>query len=260
MQVKELYNAIDGVAPFAISRAFCENFGMYDNSGVQLDCGGEITGVLFSLDLSFRAIEEAKKKGYNCIVTHHPAIFAKLGSLTPTGAGAAILGCAREGISVISAHLNLDGAAGGIDEQLMRALGGNQPIAVMEAAAGGGYGRVYDVGQNAPFQEFLADIKRELRAERVITYGDGAVARIASFCGAGFDEKALAFALAHGADTIISSDGKHHLILAAVEKGMKVVLLTHYACEQYGFARFAKQIGKLIKGTPCTVFTDKRFL
>ena len=260
MKVKELYNAIDGVAPFAISRAFCDSFGMYDNSGVQLDCGGEITGVLFALDLSFRAIEEAKKKGYNCIVTHHPAIFAKLGSLTPSGAGAAVLACAREGISVISAHLNLDGAPNGIDEQLMKALGGDTAIAVMEEAAGGGYGRVYDIAAPGPFKDFLTDIKTELHAERVTVYGDGTVKRVASFCGAGLDEKALAFAAAHGADTIVSSDGKHHLILAAVEKGMKVVLFTHYACEQYGFARFAKQIGKLIKGTPCTVFTDKRFL
>lgn len=259
MNCKELFEIIDGVAPFAISRAFCENFGMYDNSGVQLDCGKEITGVLFALDLSSRAIEEAKKKGANCIVTHHPAIFAKLGSLTPSGAGAAILACAQEGISVISAHLNLDGAPQGIDEQLMKGLGGEHALAVMEEAAGGSYGRVYDIVPT-PFKTFVADIKQEFHAERTVTYGDGAARRVASFCGAGFNEKALAFALAEGADTIVTSDGKHHLILEAVEKGVKVLLLTHYAAEQYGFARFAKQIGKLIKGTPCSVFTDKRFL
>lgn len=259
MNVKELYRIIDGVAPFAISRAFCAEFGMYDNSGIQLDCGGEITGVLFALDLSGRAIEEAKKKGFNCIVTHHPAIFNKLGSLTPEGAGAAVLACAREGISVISAHLNLDGADKGIDENLKEALGGTATVSVMEEAAGGSYGRAYDV-EPARLQDFVANAKKALHAERVTVYGEGTVKRVASFCGAGFDDKALWFAEKCGADTIVSSDGKHHLILAAAEKGMKVILFTHYASEQYGFARFAKQIGKLIKGTPSSVFTDKRFL
>ena len=59
--------------------------------------------------------------------------------------------------------------------------------------------------------------------------------------------------------TLVSSDGKHHLIAAAVEKGLKVVLLTHYAAEHYGFTGFAKNIEKLLE-VPCDVFTDGRLL
>ncbi len=255
MRSKQLYEMIDGVAPFALSREYISR-GAYDNSGLLLDCGEEITGVLFSLDLSLAAVEEAKKSGYNCIVTHHPAIFAPLKCL---GEDSAVLACAREGISVISAHLNLDAAEGGVDESLMRALGGKQPVAVMEQLSAGAYGRVYDVKKQS-FSAFIAQAKGVLAAERVIFYGEGDVERVASFCGAGFTEGALAFAAANGADTLVSSDAKHHLIAAAVERGMKVALFTHYAAEQYGFCRFAEKIKNAMGNVPCAVFTDRRFL
>ena len=259
LTVKALYGIVDGLAPFALSREYCERFGHRDNSGIQLDCGGAVTGVLFSLDLSAAAVAEAKKRGANCIVTHHPAIFSPLFSLKEEGSGAQILACAKEGISVISAHLNLDSAEGGIDASLMQGLGGTAPVAVMDHLTEGGYGRVYDV-EKKTLAQFLAQVKNTFATDRVVVYGNGAVGRVASFCGAGFDEGALAFAAAHGADTLVSSDAKHHLIAAAVESGLNVVLLTHYAAENYGFVRFAEKTEKLLNGTPCFVFTDERFL
>lgn len=256
MQLKALYNLIDGVAPFALSRAVCEKYKMYDNSGILLDCGEDIERVLFSLDLSAAALEEAKRTGANCIVTHHPAIYARLGSLIQDGSGTNVLACARAGISVISAHLNLDLAPDGIDEALMHGLGGKQAIAVMQTVEGGAYGRVYDV-EEASFADFLAGVKQNFCTERVLFYGDRPVRRVASFCGAGLDEGAIAFAKANGADTIVSSDEKHHLVADCVEKGLNLVLLTHYSAENYGFTRFAEKIMKSIKGS---VFTDGRLL
>ncbi len=254
MRSKQLYEIIDGVAPFALSKEYIAR-GAYDNSGLLVDCG-EVTGVLFSLDLSLAAVEEAKKLGYNCIVTHHPAIFAPIKCL---GEDSAVLACARAGISVISAHLNLDAAEGGVDESLMQALGGTEPIACEEQLSAGAYGRVYDVEPQS-FEAFIGHAKERLSAERVISYGEGEVRRVASFCGAGFTEGALAFAAANGADTLVSSDAKHHLIAAAVEKGVKVLLLTHYAAEHYGFCRFAEKIKNAMGTVPCAVFTDRRFL
>ena len=259
LSVKALYSIVDGLAPFALSKEYCEKFGHRGNSGIQLDCGKEVTGVLFSLDLSAAAVAEAKRRGANCIVTHHPAIFFPLYSLKEGGSGAEILACAAAGISVISAHLNLDAAEGGIDESLMHGLGGSEVLAVKDHLTGGGYGRVYDVEKRS-LAAFIAEVKKTFGTDRIVPYGKSAVSRVASFCGAGFDEGALAFAAAHGADTIVSSDAKHHLIAAAVERGMNVILLTHYAAENYGFTRFAEKTEKLLNGTPCAVFTDERLL
>ena len=58
----------------------------------------------------------------------------------------------------------------------------------------------------------------------------------------------------------MSSDPKHHLVTAAAEKGLNLVILTHYAAENYGFRRFADSMKSKLRGTPCAVFTDARFL
>ena len=255
MRLKNLYDAVDALAPFALSREYCETYNFHDNSGVILDCGGEITGVLCSLDLSVRAVEAAQQAGANAVVTHHPAIFNPISCLRE---GEPLTLCAKSGISVISAHLNLDSAQDGIDEELMLGLGGSAGK-LMHPLSDGGYGRAYPVHEEV-LSAFVARVKARFSTERVIVYGDRPVRKVASFCGAGMDESSVAFALAEGADTFVSSDGKHHIIAQLVGQGMNVVLLTHYAAENYGFIRFADNLKQKIKGTPVTVFTDERLL
>ncbi len=258
MRPRDIYELADALAPFSVSARLVSECGFHDNSGLLVDCGGEVTGVLFSLDLSEGAVEEAKERGANVIFTHHPAIWTDgLRRLDET-CGKHVLACARAGISVISAHLNLDAAPRGIDESLMRGLGGEKPLAVMTEVEGGGYGRVYDV-KESPLETFVARAKKTFKTERVLSYGGGKVRRVASFCGAGFDDEALGFALACGADTLVSSDAAHHRILGATECGLNLVLLTHYASEQYGFRLFAERMKKSI-GKACYLREDARFL
>lgn len=258
MRLKEIYNLADGIAPFALSDEYCGKVAFRDNSGIQLDCGGEIGKILFSLDLSAAAVEKAVKIGADCVFTHHPAIFLPLYSLTEEGAGKQILACAKAGISVISAHINLDCAKDGIDESLMKGLGGKSPDAVQVELSGGAYGRVFGVPEQT-FAEFAEHVRKEFWARRVVLYGDRPVRKAACFCGAGMDEESVSFALANGADTFVSSDGKHHLVTAAVEGGMNVLLLTHYASENYGFYRFYQKF-KEKSGVLCEYFADERFL
>lgn len=257
MRLTEIYNVIDGLAPFALSGAYCKAYDAYDNSGVLLDCGEEITGALFSLDCSLAAAAQAVAQKKNLLITHHPAIFSPLSRLQRDGEGAAVLALARTGISVISAHLNLDCAAGGIDESLMQGLGGRNAVPMHELQ-GGAYGRAYDVTP-CSLNEFTDRLKNTFATERVIVYGNAPVKRAASFCGAGFDDDSLAFALKQNADTLVTSDGKHHLIAEAVERGLNVVLLTHYAAEYYGFERFYQRVKERLS-IPCAIFTDRRFL
>lgn len=256
MKLQEIYNLADRFAPFALSGEYCGKYGHRDNSGILLDCGEEIKGILFSLDLSERAIGAAENMGANCIFTHHPVIFMPIRSLTDCE-GRCVLSCAKAHISLISAHLNLDAAPGGIDESLMQGLGGSA-FEAMDELTGGCYGRVYDVAESS-LGDFTARTKKTFRTERVIVYGNRPVKRVASFCGAGFDENSVRFALENGADTLVSSDGKHHLIAEAVERGLNVVLLTHYAAENYGFEKFYERMKKCIE-VPCGFYTDDRII
>lgn len=254
MKLSELYNLIDQIAPFALSGEMISRYGAYDNSGILVDAGGEIEKVLFSLDLSLAAVDEAILCGANCVVTHHPAIYAPLKRVEgETAVGRAL----RAGISVISAHLNLDAASGGIDESLMEALGGRD-AEVMQPLTGGGYGRVYSVAPTT-MEELEARVRQEMHAGRVVRYGSAPVKKIASFCGGGFDEEALLFAREHGADTIVSSEGRHHLILAATEAGCNLLFLTHACSEEYGFYRFYEKMREKLTATSA-YFAEKRFL
>ncbi|MBQ8884866.1 MAG: Nif3-like dinuclear metal center hexameric protein [Clostridia bacterium] len=280
MKLSEFYKLLDRFAPKALSDAFCASHGAYDNSGILVDVGAEITGVIFSLDLSSAAIRRAKETGKNLVVTHHPAIYAKLGNLCvesgrdPLKTGDKLMECIKNGISVISMHLNLDGAAGGTDESLMQGVlraatcvAGKaieaEPEIMITLAAGeakGGYGRSYSVPE-CDLDGLVDAIKQEFSTERVSVYKNGktAVKKAASFCGAGGDEEGLAFAVKTKADVLISSDFKHHVLAAAKEQGIAVIALTHYASEAYGFEKYYDKIRRQTE-LPCELFTDTELL
>ena len=269
MKLSEFYAVADQVAPKAISDEFCTRLGWYDNSGVLVDCGEEIKGALFTLDLTNAAIDEALKVGANLIVTHHPVIYGKIGNIRVEDnslLGGKLVKCLRNGISIISMHLNLDAASGGLDESKMQgvcnAAGGGttenaEKMLVLEKGA---YGRSYEIKEISLF-ELAENMKKEFSSNRILFYGDGErkIRRAASFCGAGGDEEGVAFAKKTGADVIISSDFKHHVITMAQESGLAVIALTHYASENYGFEKYYKKIRQQV-GIPCVYHTDENLL
>ncbi len=256
MKLKEIYELADLLAPFALSREYCEKYDAYDNSGILIDFGDEITSVLFSLDCSFAAVEEAKKAGAQLLFTHHPAIYLPIKSL---GRENPVTACAKAGISLVSAHLNLDCAVGGIDDSLQEALGG-ECTEKWQTLSSGGYGCISDLKESLSLKEFVKRAKEKLCARRVLVYGDRPVGRVASFCGAGMEEESIRFALKKGADTLVSSDAKHHLLVSAIESGLNVVVFTHYAAENYGFRKFYRKIKEKCPLVRTEYFTDERLM
>ena len=265
MKLNDFYKILDGIAPKSISDEFCLKYGAYDNSGVLVDTGEDVNKAVFALDLSNAVIARAKELGANLIVTHHPAIYGKISDVkADTPLGGKLVACIKNGISVISMHLNVDCVDGGIDESLMGAV--LQASATMESEATinyrltlGGYGRAYDI-QPCSVAELAKGLGSVLSSNRVLVYNENkTVSRVASFCGAGGDEEGVRFALEEGADVMISSDFKHHVISMAVEAGLSVIVLTHYASENYGFKKYYE---KIIKQTDvvCEFFTDESLL
>lgn len=264
MMVEDVLAALEKVAPVGLSDEFCNKYKMYDNSGIIINCGGEVTGVLFALDLSEKAVKEAKRQGFNLIATHHPAIYGGISRLD-LGSNAqarALAGCLKSGISVISMHLNFDAAKEGIDFHLAKGLGALDISKAKIAApvSSGGYGRVYEI-EPCTLGKFTERTGKEFSSLRVIFYGDKdrKVKRVASFCGAGCDDNNMSFALENGADVFVSSDMKHHEILALTGAGLGVVVLTHYAAENYGFGKIYLKIKEGLK-VKSAYFTDAELL
>ena len=256
MKLAEIFKKLEEVAPVALSDEFCRKYRMYDNSGIIIDCKEEINGALFSLDLSFKAINEAKKRGFNLIVTHHPAIF---GGISRISADDTIGTCLKSGISVISMHLNFDSAPNGIDYHLMRGLGGEE-AEILDDVQGGGYGRLYGV-KEIKFSELERTVCGNFNTKRALFYGDGnkPVKKIASFCGAGCNNEAINCARRGGADVFVSSYMKHHEIAALIGMGINVIHLTHYSAENYGFNKIYTQLSSALS-IPTAYFADEDLL
>ena len=268
MKLSEIYKIADAIAPKALSDEMCQNYGWYDNSGILVNTDEEIDSILFSLDLTMAAVDEAIARGVKLIITHHPAIYGKISRIDYEDSamlGTKLIKCIKNGISVIAMHLNLDAAADGIDESLMQGvllsagekdIEGVQLIAKQVALSNGAYGRVYDLS-GVTLKTLAEGMKKTFATEKLAVYGEEnkKVNRVASFCGSGADEGSVAFAVRNGADVMISSDYKHHVLALALEVGLSVITLTHYASEEYGFKKYYEKIRQQV-GIPCYFHAD----
>ena len=120
--VQMVYDAIDEAADFTLALDF-------DNPGLLVgDPNEQVRGVLAALDVTDSVIGEAISRGANLIVTHHPVIFHAMKRIT---SDTLVWKLVRAGISVISAHTNLDIAKGGVNDLLAQKLALNE-IEVLE--------------------------------------------------------------------------------------------------------------------------------
>lgn len=257
--LKELMGVLNGYAPLELSHKAIEK-GSYDNSGVIVESHNEIKKIVFSLDLSSACVEYAMNNDADTIVTHHPAIYNPIKTLSIAGDTASLLNAMKHGMNVISMHLNLDMATSGIDHYLAEGLGAMQTKILDLTSNTEGYGREFEVDTNA--KALLQHAKDVFMSEKIIIYGDGKINKISSFCGGGSDHALKAVCGGEtDADTIISSDIPHHVLKELVERGKKVMIIPHYVSEQYGFEKFYTFTkGALEKKADVYYFLDKRFM
>lgn len=258
-KTEEFISILERFAPLSISRSAIEK-GDYDNSGLLVKCGDGVNKILFSLDLSSLAVKEAEKFGADTIVTHHPAIYNPIKSLSLSGENASLLSAIKAGINVISMHLNLDMANFGVDESLADALGGKDCKILDDLDGTHGYGREFYAGTSA--EEITENAKKVLGTEKIILYGGGKIEKVASFCGGGANQ-ALA-CVKRGiatADLIVSSDVPHHVLAELIERKKAVMIIPHYAAEQYGFNKFYEWAkAEIGENARAEYFLDKRFM
>ncbi len=79
--------------------------------------------VMFALDANEDTVSQALHAGAELLVTHHPLLFRPLGpGSTASPAGAAFVEAVRGGLTVYSAHTNLDASSHGINASLAKLL------------------------------------------------------------------------------------------------------------------------------------------
>ncbi len=253
MKIADYLKELERFAPLSLSKAFVAK-GAHDNSGILVKSSDEVNGAVFSLDLSKKAIETAIDSKSDVIVTHHPAIYYPISEIGASVGTEDLLNAVKNGLSVISMHLNLDIARGGIDDCLAAALGGFEPIVLDEITPKYGYGREFCI-KETPIDEYVKEVTERLNAKQFSVYKvNGTVKKVASFCGGGSSD-----AVNYGgdADLIVTSDAPHHAIKALVEKGKSVLLLTHYASEIYGFKKFYENVKDVL---PSKFVIEEKYL
>ena len=254
----EFMAKLESVCPLSLSHKMIEK-GSYDNSGLLVKSSDTAEKILFSLDLSLASITKAIELGCDTIVTHHPAIYEPLKTLSITSETAPIVLAIKNQINVISMHLNLDIAKGGIDQLLCKGLGGEKDEILDLVDGKCGYGRQAKVKETS-LEDFVKKAKVTFMSDKIVFYGNGPVKKIASFCGSGASQ-AIEYLDRLDADTIISSDVPHHHLKTLIEAGKNVVIIPHYVSEQYGFNSFYALLTQMVKGKAQTFyFLDKRFM
>jgi len=253
---------LDKHAPLELSKKLIEK-GDYDNSGILIKSNKDVKRVLFSLDLSMPVVKRAKYLRADTIVTHHPAIYKPIKNLSYDDvATAPLLKAIRYGMNVISMHLNLDVAEGGIDATLCAKLGGESYKVIEPLDEKFGYGREFEVQKTSLF-DFVEKAKDKFESKKIIFYGKkkNTVKKVASFCGAGGNH--VINAINKGlitADTIVTSDVSQHEIKDILEAGKNLVILTHYVSEEVGFKEYYKKIkSETGNFAELIYFDDKRF-
>lgn len=121
MQIKEIIGAIETFAPPCYQES-------YDNSGVQvgatdIDC----SGALLTLDITENVILEAKAKGCNLVIAHHPLIFSGIKKISGRNAiERCIILAIQNNITLYAAHTNLDNMRKGVNDKIADKLGLNK--------------------------------------------------------------------------------------------------------------------------------------
>lgn len=118
MKINDIINELEKLAPGALQED-------YDNAGLLIgNKDEECTGILVSLDVTEKVIEEAKAKKCNLIISHHPLIFKGIRKITGNNyVSRTIINSIKNDIAVFAIHTNLDNVSHGVNGKIAEKLG-----------------------------------------------------------------------------------------------------------------------------------------
>src|SRR6187200_1323515 len=117
MKIKDVISSLEVIAPPSLQEG-------YDNAGlITGDENAECTGMLISLDATTVVVDEARKKGCNLIVSHHPIVFSGLKKITGRNyVQKAVINAIKNDIALYAIHTNLDNILNGVNGKIAELL------------------------------------------------------------------------------------------------------------------------------------------
>lgn len=231
--VEDVLNWLNDYAPFR----YMEN---WDRCGLQVgDPNALLNRVLVGLDPSSKTIEEAEKIQCQCLVVHHPLIFHPLKALREDEfPGNLVMRSVRSGLHIIAAHTNLDAAKGGTNDYFARLLGlaSLEPLEVdprwKAESLYGGMGRIGFPVLPLSLEELaeMAATNLGISDVRVVGEPSGQVRKVAVCTGSG--GSLMEGVIRAGCDVYVTGDIRYHEAQRAVEAGLSLIDVGHFASER----------------------------
>ncbi len=118
MTIAEIITPLEKFAPTVYQES-------YDNCGlITGNANWNCTGVLCSLDVTEAVVLEARDKGCNLIVAHHPIVFSGLKKITgKTYVEQTVIAAIKNNIAIYAIHTNLDNIIDGVNNRIADKLG-----------------------------------------------------------------------------------------------------------------------------------------
>lgn len=246
MTVREVYDFIDSIAPFAAQEGF-------DNAGLLVGSGSwDVQGIHVAMDVTDRVLDEAEAAGANLIVTHHPMMFgARKNLLEDDYEGRLLCRMVRSHMALIACHTNWDKAQGGINDVLAQVCG-------LTNVRSGDYVRVGELPEGTTLGALTAQLTDVLHTTvRVLGQfpADKRLLCMGVVGGAGgeFWEEARAM----GADVFLTGEMHHHEALAMVGAGMAGLECGHFATEEPGIFALADALQNRLNALQYSVCVSK---
>lgn len=249
--VADVFTFIDGFAPFDTALDF-------DNVGLLVgDMNTEVKKCVVALDVTDAVVDEAKKLGASLIISHHPVIFNSIKTLSVNSVPYML---AKNGVSAICAHTNLDMASFGVNTCLAEALSLRSlvPLSMCETCRGAlPMGLIGELEIEKSCEEFALFVKECLLC-RGVRYTDAKrkVKKVAVCSGAGGD--LIEEAACKKVDAFVTGEIKHHEILAAVRSRVCVVDAGHFKTEDVVVLPLVRKLSErfdeveFVKSAVCT--------
>ncbi len=232
VDVKQILSWIDAYAPFR----YCAD---WDNCGLQVgDPNARVDSVLVALDITSGTIDEALERGCGAIVTHHPLLFRPQKTVrTDVFPGKLIAAAIRNDIHLIAAHTNLDAARNGVNSHLAACmeLQDLKPLETdsrwLDEPDYGGMGRIGQLAPPCALEALAARLASVLNGNdvRFVGQGERKVRRVALCSGSG--GSLLDIAIEARCDAYVTGDIKYHEAQSALEAGIGLIDVGHFASE-----------------------------
>lgn len=245
---KDVMEFMQELAPSELAEEW-DNIGLMAGSKT-----GKVEKILVCLDATVSALEKAADIGADLIVTHHPVIFRGLKSVTEDDiTGKRIYTAIRNGISIVSAHTNLDHADNGVNAQLASVLR-LRDITLL----GRGPGRVGMLEERMEFSAFVSHVKECLGVSHVRAAGcyPTGIRKIAVF-GGSFDDD-LEAVRNSCVDVVVTGELKYHTALDASEAGMCIIAAGHFSTERIVLPYLASELAGKFPAVEVICFDEER--